>query len=420
MKLLVIADDFTGSNDTGVQFAKKGAKVDVSFLWDDKNETDTEVLVIDSETRAVSIDESKRRIKTCIIQQETESRGMTIYKKIDSTLRGNLGAEIEAIFDVTNIRLALVVAAIPNNGRVTKEGICYVNGTPLLETEYATDPKTPIHSSSIKNIIASQTDLPVHEIHLANIRSGNANQLIDIIENKERSIIILDTETEEDLRIIGQAIDNISCPVAFVGAAGLASVLPERFYKERHNKSPALVISGSMSDATIKQINYVVKNSLADVIDIDVDRLLSSDYIQLLTEVVTEASDILKKGHHCIIRSCTDSSARNTIEERCEKLGFSRQELGETISLKLSEITREILQKNSVGGLFLTGGDIAIAVAKTIKAKGYRVQHEVAPCIPCGVLIDSEINNAIPVITKAGGFGAEDAIKVSLEFFGKI
>ncbi len=74
---------------------------------------------------------------------------------------------------------------------------------------------------------------------------------------------------------------------------------------------------------------------------------------------------------------------------------------GEMLSQRIGAITLQILGQARVGGLFLTGGDIATAVANALGAEGYRIQSEVAPCIPCGTFINSELDD-LPVITKAG------------------
>lgn len=88
---------------------------------------------------------------------------------------------------------------------------------------------------------------------------------------------------------------------------------------------------------------------------------------------------------------------------------MSRQQLGERLSHRLGVVTLNIIEQARIGGLFLTGGDIATAVAGALGAEGYRIQSEVAPCIPCGTFVNSEIDD-LPVITKAGGFGSDSTL----------
>ena len=78
-----------------------------------------------------------------------------------------------------NRKLAVIAAAIPAAGRTTRDGLCLVNGTPLLETEFASDPKTPIISSRIATLIALQSDIPVHEVSLEDVRRGAIERPVD-------------------------------------------------------------------------------------------------------------------------------------------------------------------------------------------------------------------------------------------------
>src|SRR5699024_1558114 len=125
-----------------------------------------DIVVLNTESRAKEPDESAQCVKEAILTHPAS----LIYKKIDSTLRGNIGAEIEAALTASGAKLAIVVPAIPAAGRVTRDGQCYVNHIPLLETEFARDPKTPISSSAISTIIAQQTSLPIYNLFLDTVR----------------------------------------------------------------------------------------------------------------------------------------------------------------------------------------------------------------------------------------------------------
>jgi uncharacterized protein YgbK (DUF1537 family) len=103
------------------------------------------------------------------------------------------------------------------------------------------------------------------------------------------------------------------------------------------------------------------------------------------------------------------------IDTLCEKHDLSRQQLGDKISQTLGSITLAIINQAQIGGLFLTGGDIAIAVARALGAEGYRITSEVVPCVPCGTFVNSEIDD-LPVITKAGGFGGASTLRDALYF----
>ncbi|MDU5192124.1 MAG: four-carbon acid sugar kinase family protein, partial [Mixta calida] len=176
MKMVVIADDFTGANDTGVQLAKKGAHTEVMLSARQKPSRHADVLVINTESRAFDAATAAQAVTEALTPWRQAD--LLIYKKIDSTFRGNIGAEIEAALRASGKRLALVAAAIPGAGRTTLNGECLVHQTPLAQTEFASDPRTPIVASRIKEILAQQSRLPVTEVTLSTVRSGELSALL--------------------------------------------------------------------------------------------------------------------------------------------------------------------------------------------------------------------------------------------------
>ena len=88
------------------------------------------------------------------------------------------------------------------------------------------------------------------------------------------------------------------------------------------------------------------------------------------------------------------------------------------IAVKLGQVTRRILERHTVQGLFLTGGDIALQVCLSLDAEALRPVSEVRPGLPVSLLVGGPWGD-LPVITKAGGFGASDAIVVGYHHLEK-
>lgn len=418
MKIVVIADDFTGANDTGVQLAKKGARTEVMLNKVDRPSKRADVQVINTESRALDAQaaaEKVRDVLSVFCSKTDPVSNPLIYKKIDSTFRGNVGAEIDAAMNISGVQFALVAAAIPAAGRTTINGQCLVNNIPLIETEFANDPKTPIVSSHIKTLIGIQSQYPIHEVSLQTIRNGELLQLLNRLSLEERCIIIADAEFESDLTLITHTLSEVIKPYLLVGAAGLANALPTSVYLTPKKRLPVLVVAGSMSEATRNQINVAIKENSLGIVDIDVESLLQTNSQKAIKAVVQQASAILHQHQHCVLRTCKDADARLMIDKLCTHYNLSRQQLGDEISSVLGQITLKIIGESQIGGLFLTGGDIAIAVARALGAEGYRITNEVSPCVPCGTFVNSEIDD-LPVITKAGGFGAEGTLRDALYF----
>lgn len=135
-KLVIIADDLTGANDAGVQFAKYGMRVQV-LLGDSTiagNGAAVDVLVLDTDSRAVApevafarVQAASRLVKNAAGNNETP----LIFKKVDSTLRGNLGPEIDAAMAEFGFDWAAVVPAFPANGRITAGGWHLLHQVPI-------------------------------------------------------------------------------------------------------------------------------------------------------------------------------------------------------------------------------------------------------------------------------------------------
>jgi len=94
MRLGIIADDLTGAMDTGLQFSKQGLETLVSMSWQEM--PDAQVLVVDTDSRAVGASEARHRLEVVARMLE----GRTLYKKVDSTMRGNVGFELRALADL--------------------------------------------------------------------------------------------------------------------------------------------------------------------------------------------------------------------------------------------------------------------------------------------------------------------------------
>lgn len=415
MKMIVIADDFTGSNDTGVQLAKKGARTEVMLTPAQRPSRRADVLVVNTESRAIPEKQAALAVQQALAPWYDGDTTPLVYKKIDSTFRGNVGAEVTAAMRATGRKLAVIAAAIPAAGRTTQGGLCLVNGTPLLETEFASDPKTPIISSRIAELVALQSDISVYEVSLEDVRRGSLSALLSAYAVEGECMVVVDALEERDLSLIAQAVCEQKQMPLLVGAAGLANALPAGTFMQEKQELPVLVVAGSMSETTRRQVEKALCQGRAKVVDIDVETLASSSFEREITSVAEQACAYLSRQQHTILRTSRCAEDRDMIDTLCANVEMNRQQLGELLSQRLGETTLRIIEQARIGGLFLTGGDIATAVASALGAEGYRIQSEVAPCIPCGTFVNSEIDD-LPVITKAGGFGSETTLCDALYF----
>ena len=111
-RFLIIADDFTGANDTGVQIKKHGLAASVLLKTDDLSQTQGSV-VLDTESRVISAEDAYARVKEALQAALKEGEYEFLYKKVDSTLRGNIIAEVKAMVEVCQPELVVFAPAFP-------------------------------------------------------------------------------------------------------------------------------------------------------------------------------------------------------------------------------------------------------------------------------------------------------------------
>ncbi|MFQ8831716.1 MAG: four-carbon acid sugar kinase family protein [Ruthenibacterium lactatiformans] len=132
--LFVIADDFTGALDTGVQFASYGAATKVvvgTGLQALEADAQTQVLVVDAETRHLPAAQAYDTVYR-LVRWAKEKKIGCIYKKTDSALRGNIGAELSAALAADGGERLHFVPAFPNLDRVTRGGVLHRRARPKV------------------------------------------------------------------------------------------------------------------------------------------------------------------------------------------------------------------------------------------------------------------------------------------------
>lgn len=448
-RLLIIADDFTGSLDTGVQFAKRGINTLVTVLRDQAVDltADCQALVVNTESRHVPPEEAYRKVRA--VTESALAAGFThIYKKMDSTLRGNIGSELAAVLDAlgdeseTIWREINFVPAFPKSGRFTKQGLQYVGEMLLHETAFANDPFNPIRVSSVKEIIAEQTDIPVDNVFI-----DQYDQLAN--ERKaSKTIRVVDAVSDDDLQDIGQALKTAGKLQLLAGCAGFAEYLPELLGLEasappvQKPEGATLLVSGSVNPMSIKQVQYAFTNCGYADSQLTVEQKINPYHLDLTWE--TRLAQQLRETGRAAIWSKRAESAADDAAARAEQLGIATEDLAALIASNIgtivkrtldhmnreadafeidfspgaAELTTESAQTGRVGTLIVFGGDTLLGIADKIGSHLMRPIREIVPGVALAQFVDERLK--LYVITKAGGFGGEDVVGKIEEFLGSI
>src|SRR6266850_7453294 len=253
LPLTIVADDLTGACDTGALFAARGP-VPVT-VWPDPP-LRAPVSVVDTESRALDPADAARRVSG-VARNVARSR---FFKKIDSTLRGPIGAEVDALLRATSCATALVCPALPAERRVVVERVLLVGAVPVAETVIAEDPTFPraAGTSNVVDLLRPQLDRPFAWIPLGRVRAGSGPLAARLVR-LAGMVIVADAETDGDLDALVEAVLELDAPPLLVGAAGLALALARRLGLAAARVDPPagerwLIVAGSQHPATRRQV----------------------------------------------------------------------------------------------------------------------------------------------------------------------
>jgi uncharacterized protein YgbK (DUF1537 family) len=421
--IIIFSDDLTGANDSGVQFAKQGIP---SIVWIDDNQALDPGLagtasVINVESRSLSPAEAYAKWGQ-LLQKVDLGKFQVIIKKIDSTLRGNVGKEIQALMDTGYFDVAIVAPAYPQKGRITVGGYQLVHQQLLEDSEISRDPKFPVTDSKIANIIKGQTDLPVGEVSIRSLRNGTYLSQIQDLHRKGTRIIILDSSTEKDL--VNIVSEQAGLKILWVGSAGLAEALAHRYTLDTTDEkrqteqlggsgNPVLVAAGSVSSVTQKQVETLLKNGFHGIQINPIiffgqdDPVNGTENVLELGRITAEARQTVASGHDLVLFLDVSDAKKQEISELLRHLALNGRDGGDVIADELGKLAAEVITQEQLSGAVLTGGDIAYRTCKHLGIQSLRIIDEVEEGLP---LCRAEGRTGLSLVTKAGAFGNPESM----------
>lgn len=419
-QVLVIADDLTGANATGVLLKKNGFAT--YTVLDPAHGADPELagcdcLVVPTESRAIDPREAYDRVKDALTAARDD--GVKLYaKRIDSTLRGNLGSETDAFLDLLGPDYtAVCVPCFPSSGRVLVGGYLLVGGVPLQKTEVAKDPKNPITTSSAKQLYLAQSRYPLETIHLDDIAKGVeslAARMTQAIEGGAR-ILVCDSVTMEDMETIVDALLLAKIKFIPVDPGVFTAVSAKRILPKTRTvgAGKVLMVIGSVNGVARAQVKELLANLEVGHVQLDVAEILESEE-RRKAEVARVTKALLDRADNyeylAVIGSGIDPEKQLPFEPYLEKYHCTVEELSCIIGDAFAGAAINILRGNGAfRAIYSTGGDISAAINRQMGTVGLRLLDEVVPLAAYGELIGGEFSG-IKFISKGGMVGDEKAM----------
>ncbi|HZJ56614.1 MAG TPA: four-carbon acid sugar kinase family protein [Clostridia bacterium] len=411
VRLLIIADDFTGALDTGVQFSKMGISTQV-FLYDDVDwgniEKHVQVMVVDTQSRHLSSHEAYKRVFQ-LTKRAKEMGVKFFYKKTDSTLRGNIGSEIAALMDACHMERLPFIPAYPKAGRTTRDGIQYVDDIPLHMTAFAGDPLNPIKEANIAGIINRQTGKVVHSLNMVHIERND-------YFHEGKGIFVYDAVSDEDLEGICRLLTQDQGITGIAGCAGFAPYIPRIFNLNTGAKDmgratrfhkAVLIVCGSINEVSMSQVAYAENRGIKSQL-LSPHKMFHNDFLNNpeYETILTNAIDTLLEHGILILKTADEEGDIIFI------MGAGDGSPGEStyriITGFIGSFVRDIMKRTNIGTLVVFGGDTALGIVEGLHCTAILPQTELLTGIPISALGSKLFSGTL--ITKAGGFGDEGTL----------
>ncbi len=394
MQVAIIADDLTGAMDSAAQLACSGYRTAVAFR-------DSEVppipgldaVAVDTDSRSPDPKAARERVRGTV-RRLSEAR--IFYKKLDSTLRGPVAAELEVTLGESGRSRAIIAPAFPSNGRTTRDAVQMLHGEPLHETRLAKDPVTPVHEAHIPSLLAAGGLEDVGTLGVGQLKdTGRVRKVVE----GHRWVV---ADATEDVHL-KDLVENVPDPseVLWVGSAGLAVALGEVYPGPGKTGSPSaqppvsgvrvLTVVGSTNPTVRQQLAYLDKKATVATVPLFSGGLCKGDGSAVETA----------------LQSCRKSLDKRTSVALYSTVDEVWPDAAGRIVEALAEVVDALSEEGSFDALVLTGGDTAVHVARSLGARGILLEGEIEPGVPLGTLIG---DRPYRVITKAGGFGTPETL----------
>ena len=422
----IIADDLTGANDTALQFHLKGANTQI-LLSDEiepLNVINTQTWAISTESRNVDSETAYEKVTKAVRMMSEKINPDFFYKKIDSTIRGNIAVEVLGILSVLEYDTSIIVPAFPAEIRTTVGGYHLLKGIPIERTEMARDPHSPIFESHVPTLLKSQLAEEyrnlVGQIELKTVMKGAGPvlQRINELVREGKKLIVVDAVSTVDIEQIALAIKKSDYKILPTGTAAFAQALSEFWFADLEcdhiiktfPNLPKFIVSGSATQITANQIEKLensdeFENVLS--ISLDLNTVLGGVSDELVERIVAN----LKFDNTVVVHTSKLIKDFDGFSDDSLNAELTKSNLASVITDFLAELTKRVLEKKEAI-LITLGGETSYKCCSAVGAYQLQLIDEVAPAI--ALSLD---HNAQWIVTKSGNLGGANTLIDILKYF---
>jgi uncharacterized protein YgbK (DUF1537 family) len=415
-RILIIADDLTGANDTAIQFVKHGmtALVVTDAMFCESSVFSTyDVLSFNSDSRGMSSKDAYHEVGRLIQRLRAARLEGLFYKKVDSVLRGNPGQELEAVMDELEVPLAIVSPSFPANRSVLEHG--------MLKSGRAGQ-----STINAVKIFADSMDKKADNIPLEIIRQGCVQTAEYVLTRSKNGVqvFVADAVTDDDLQVISRLSTAVGKPLILAGAAALANQIAQNMKRNQtainqqislDSRASVLVVAGTRQGETAAQIAALSETLSVPVIRFKVDLVEKGKSEEAIRLAFEDAMRYMESGSAlCVV--AVESMFKSEIPEGNVAWNQTDSDAdSDAISASLGSLTGKLSESLRFAVMITTGGDTTLEICRSLGITGIQPLAEICPGIPIGKISGGNCEGR-HIITKSGRFGNRDTLVEILKY----
>jgi len=414
MLLGCIADDFTGATDLANNLVRAGMRtVQTIGVPDASLSIDADAVVVALKSRTIEpADAVSQSLAALTWLREAGCR--QFYFKycstFDSTDRGNIGPVADALMDALGTDFTIACPAFPAAGRTIFRGHLFVGDLLLSDSGMRDHPLTPMTDANLARVLQRQSAKKVGLLRYDTLAAGvdATRAAIDALRADGVGIAIVDATSDADLMTMGEAFADL--PLVTAGS-GVAIGLPQNFRRAGllpavpvapelpRVPGPALVLSGSCSQATLAQVSDW--SATRPAYRVDPMRVARGEAVA--AEAAAFARDAQARGETALVYASASPDEVRAVQQQ-----LGRDEAGAMIERTLAEVARA-MRESGTRRFVVAGGETSGAVVQALDVRALRIGPQIDPGVPWTETVENE---PVALTLKSGNFGA-------LDFFSK-
>ncbi|WP_299057355.1 four-carbon acid sugar kinase family protein [uncultured Nocardioides sp.] len=393
-RVLVVADDLTGANDCGVQFAAAGWPSTLRMRVDRDAAPVPGTVAVSTDSRALDDDAAAAVTRDAVAAEELAA-GDHVYLKVDSTLRGSVAGQLRGALTARRRTrpdaFVVLCPAYPAMGRRVEGGLLTVHGEPVTASPAGRDPVTPVRHDLVTDLVGGSVPVPAPS-------GEDPTATAAVWGATGADVLVVDAADDADLARVAAVLVALGPRAVPAGSAGLAAPLARLWGGDGEATPPPagvrrpLVLVSSHHATARQQVDALVAGR-PDV-----------------TRVATAAEELLGDAP---LPAAPDGDGPVVLVSPDERTEPHRSAaLAAALGRRTAAWAGDA--RHRVDAIVLVGGDGAEATLRAASADGLRIHGRLLEGVPYGEVAGGDLDG-LPVVTKAGGFGDDTTLLTLLD-----